>query len=72
MSAIAHPTGRTWATTHRALVLTLSVVLLLVAVAVTATTVLLARDTSAPALAPGGLDSSVVDTCSGAPVGSAC
>ena len=71
MSAIAHTTGRTWAATHRTLVVFLSLVLLLVAVAVTATTVLLARDTSAPALAPGGLDTSV-DTCFGAPVGSAC
>ena len=71
MSAIAHPTGRTWAATHRALVLYLSLALLLVVVAVTAATVLLAGDTSAPALAPGSLDPSV-DTCFGAPVGSAC
>ena len=71
MSAIAHTTGRTWAATHRALVLYLSLVLLLVVVAVTATTVLVARDTSAPAVAPGDLDTSV-DTCFGAPVGSAC
>lgn len=71
MSAIAHRTGSTWAATHRSLVIFLSVVLLLVAVAVTAATVLLSRDTSAPALAPGGLDS-YPDTCFGAPVGSAC
>ena len=72
MSAIAHLPGRTWAATHSVLVLVLGLALVLVAIAVTSTVLLLGRDTTAGAPSIGGGSDAFVDTCFGAPVGSAC
>ncbi len=66
MSAIAHAPTRTWAATHRALVL----VLVLVAAAITLSVVLLTRDTTAAT--PGFPDLPTYDSCAGAAVGTAC
>jgi hypothetical protein len=68
MSAIAHAPTRTWAATHRALVLVLAVVL--VAAAITLSVVLLTRDTTAAT--PGFPDLPTYDSCAGAAVGTAC
>ena len=69
MSAIEHLPGSTWAATHRAFSLVAALLLLLVSGAVTV--VLLTGGSAAPAIPADGGDA-YVDTCFGAPVGSAC
>jgi len=72
MSTLAQLPGRSWAATHRAAALAVSLLLLLAAVVVTGTAVLLSRHTTADVdTVPADLEY-YVDTCGQAPVQTYC